>query len=58
MNTDAIGSLTDKFMQLMEEVEFWYLYSNLAKNLIDEILSRYDDIRSSQSSLPIILPSD
>ncbi|MGA9843113.1 MAG: hypothetical protein WBQ25_12425, partial [Nitrososphaeraceae archaeon] len=34
------------------------MYSNLAKNLIDEILSRYDDIRSSQSSLPLILPSD
>ena len=35
------------------------MYSNLAKNLIDEILGRYDDIRSSsQSSLPLILPSD
>jgi hypothetical protein len=33
------------------------MYSNLAKNLIDEILSRYD-IRRSQSSLPLILPSD
>ena len=33
------------------------MYSNLAKNLIDEILSKYD-IRRSQSSLPLILPSD
>jgi len=32
------------------------VYSNLAKNLIDEIL-RYDN-SSSQSSLPLILPSD
>ena len=34
------------------------MYSNLAKNLIDEILSRYDIRSSSQSSLPLILPSD
>ena len=33
------------------------MYSNLAKNLIDEILSRYD-ISTTQSSLPLILPSD
>ena len=33
------------------------MYNNLAKNLIDESLSRYD-IRPSQSSLPLILPSD
>jgi hypothetical protein len=33
------------------------MYNNLAKNLIDEILSKYD-IRRSQSSLPLILPSD
>ena len=35
------------------------MYSNLAKKLIDEILSSYDDIMSSsQSSLLLILPSD
>ncbi|HEY7078394.1 MAG TPA: hypothetical protein VH500_01755 [Nitrososphaeraceae archaeon] len=33
------------------------MYNNLAKNLIDEILSRYD-IGSSQSSLPSMLPSE
>ena len=33
------------------------MYSNLAKNLIDEILSRYN-ISTTQSSLPLILPSD
>ncbi|HEY7082525.1 MAG TPA: hypothetical protein VH500_22780 [Nitrososphaeraceae archaeon] len=33
------------------------VFDNLAKNLIDEILSVYD-ISSSQSSLPLILPSD
>jgi hypothetical protein len=33
------------------------MYNNLAKNLIDEILSRYD-ISTTQSSLPLILPSD
>lgn len=33
------------------------MYDNLAKNLIDEIISRFN-IRSSQSSLPLILPSD
>ena len=34
------------------------VYSNLAKNLINEILSRYNIRSSSQSSLPLILPSD
>jgi hypothetical protein len=34
------------------------MYDNLAKYLIDEILSRYDTKSSSQSSLPLILPSD
>ena len=33
------------------------MYDNLAKNLIDEILSKYD-ISTTQSSLPLILPSD
>jgi hypothetical protein len=33
------------------------MYNNLAKNLIDEILSRYN-ISTTQSSLPLILPSD
>ena len=33
------------------------MYNNLARNLIDEILSRYD-ISTTQSSLPLILPSD
>jgi hypothetical protein len=33
------------------------MYSNLAKNLIDEILSRYDN-STTQSSLPLVLPSD
>ena len=33
------------------------MYNNLARNLIEEILSRYD-IRSSQSALPLILSSD
>ncbi|HEY7572378.1 MAG TPA: hypothetical protein VH796_13505 [Nitrososphaeraceae archaeon] len=32
------------------------IYNDLAKNLVDEILSRY--ISSSQSSLPLRLPSD
>ncbi|MGA9844146.1 MAG: hypothetical protein WBQ25_17725 [Nitrososphaeraceae archaeon] len=32
------------------------MYGNLAKNLIDEILSKYD-ISTTQSSLPLILPS-
>ena len=34
------------------------MYNNLANNLIDEILSSYDIGSSSQSSLPLILPSD
>ena len=32
------------------------MYNNLAKNLIDEILSSYDIRSSSQPSLPLILP--
>ena len=34
------------------------MYNNLAKNLIDEILNKYDIRPSSKSSLPLILPSD
>ncbi|MGA7898295.1 MAG: hypothetical protein WCA39_05470, partial [Nitrososphaeraceae archaeon] len=34
------------------------MYSNLAKDLIDEILSSYDIRSSSKSSLPLTLPSD
>ncbi|MGA7900360.1 MAG: hypothetical protein WCA39_16025 [Nitrososphaeraceae archaeon] len=34
------------------------MYGNLAKNLIDEILSNYDIGSSSQSSLHLILQSD
>ena len=34
------------------------MYNNLARNLIDEILSSYDIRSSSKSSLPLILPSD
>jgi len=34
------------------------MYNNLARNLIDEILGKYDVMSSSQSSLPLIAQSD
>lgn len=61
-NTPSQFYTDDYSMQYFENIlvnDAEKVYSNLAKNLIDEILSRYD-IRSSssQSSLPLMLPSD
>ena len=59
-NTSSQFYTDDYLMQHFETIlvnDAAKMYNNLAKNLIDEILSRYD-IRSSQSSLPPVLPSN